>query len=796
MKNLLTLLFLLGSYLSFAQTNITAMEYYLDSDPGVGNGVAVVISTGNTIDETFTIPNASLPEGFHKLVIRVQDENLDWSVQETKFFLVAASDPQVTANVVSGEYYLDDDPGIGNGTAITLSPNTEIDSYFTIAGSNLTQGFHNLVIRLQDADGEWSVQESRTIFAANANPMVSAEVIAAEYFLDSDPGIGNATSISITGGTEVDFSFVIPGDDFIEGFHVIGLRTQDENGQWSMLEYISLYAVKSDANTKSDVVSAEYYVDDDPGIGNGTSVSLSASENVDFSFTVDQSLLTEGFHNLVIRTQDSNGQWGMQESIAVYASNANPLGTTLISEIEYFIDDDPGIGSGTSIDIVDVVVFDEQLMATTNGLDPGMHNITFRVQDERGVWSQIEKRNFLVDPFISNDISSGIASNIVSYEYFMDVDPGIGQATEVSVVPASSIDEDFSVTTGALSEGVHYLGVRLISEIGLAGLTEVSEFSVCQGATIDFSAITVCIGSTTQFVDASTGVLEGDVYSWDFDDDGTEDANTVGNVEHTYAEIGTYTVRLTISNGNCSSNGTIEVTVADFPTVVAESTSQEICLGDLVTLSGTGANDYVWDNNAVDGVAFSPLETTTYSVIGTDVHGCESMDEITITVNAVEQPVISIDSDNGRQIVMSSSSESGNQWYEADEELLGETGQLITVERTYYFGGQYTVEVTEGDCSASSEIADLGVLGANESLNASEMAMWPNPVNQELTISFNGKILKSKEISIFNLSGATVLHQTMSVGLHQLTLDLSHVGSGVYLLFIEGDNKHYKLFKN
>jgi hypothetical protein len=52
-----------------------------------------------------------------------------------------------------------------------------------------------------------------------------------------------------------------------------------------------------------------------------------------------------------------------------------------------------------------------------------------------------------------------------------------------------------------------------------------------------------------------------------------------------------------------------------------------------VTLSGSGASSYAWDNGVTNGVAFSPGSTTTYTVTGTDGNGCQNTDTVTITVN-------------------------------------------------------------------------------------------------------------------------------------------------------------------
>ena len=85
-------------------------------------------------------------------------------------------------------------------------------------------------------------------------------------------------------------------------------------------------------------------------------------------------------------------------------------------------------------------------------------------------------------------------------------------------------------------------------------------------------------------------------------------------------------------NNQCSNSDTVVVTVNTLPNVNA-GLDQEICSGETVTLSGSGASTYAWTSNVIDGVAFTPTATQTYTVTGTDINGCQDTDQVTITVN-------------------------------------------------------------------------------------------------------------------------------------------------------------------
>ena len=94
----------------------------------------------------------------------------------------------------------------------------------------------------------------------------------------------------------------------------------------------------------------------------------------------------------------------------------------------------------------------------------------------------------------------------------------------------------------------------------------------------------------------------------------------------------TYTVTGTDANG-CQNTDQVNVTVNPLPNVTANATPNPICIGENVTLTGSGAVSYSWNNGVSDGVPFAPTSTNTYTVTGTDANGCQNTASVTVTVN-------------------------------------------------------------------------------------------------------------------------------------------------------------------
>ncbi|MBK8685500.1 MAG: hypothetical protein IPN26_11150 [Bacteroidetes bacterium] len=61
-----------------------------------------------------------------------------------------------------------------------------------------------------------------------------------------------------------------------------------------------------------NIVKIEYFFDNDPGFGNGTSAPITPGSNIaNLNINADVSALPSGIHQLYVRCQDANGQWSI-----------------------------------------------------------------------------------------------------------------------------------------------------------------------------------------------------------------------------------------------------------------------------------------------------------------------------------------------------------------------------------------------------------------------------------------------------------------------------------------------------
>ena len=104
--------------------------------------------------------------------------------------------------------------------------------------------------------------------------------------------------------------------------------------------------------------------------------------------------------------------------------------------------------------------------------------------------------------------------------------------------------------------------------------------------------------------------------------------------------VGTLTLSVEGTTGNCTSSATHKITVHGLPQILVGGET-EICAGDLLKLTATGAGDagtYKWNTGMVgDELLANPSVSGTYTVTGTDAHQCQNTTNVHVTVNPLPQ---------------------------------------------------------------------------------------------------------------------------------------------------------------
>lgn len=298
-------------------TNISKLEYFVDTDPGFG------LATNVTITAAPDVSNVAIPvdisgynNGFHILYVRTLDDNGRWVINNRWAFVKQQAS---STNINKLEYFVDTDPGYGNAdnVAITSSPDIT-DVIIPVDLTGFSNGFHTVYLRSRDDAGRWSIV-SRWVFVKES--AASSNINKLEYFVDTDPGYGNATNVAITAGANL-ADVIIPIDvtAYSYGFHQVYIRSKDNAGKWSITNHWVFVKDK----VQLALIKGEYFFDTDPGFGNGTPIpSLPQTANLsDFIFSADLTGLPNAPHILFIRSLDD---WSITNAFAFTKATVVPV---------------------------------------------------------------------------------------------------------------------------------------------------------------------------------------------------------------------------------------------------------------------------------------------------------------------------------------------------------------------------------------------------------------------------------------------------------------------------------------
>ncbi|WP_165372275.1 3-coathanger stack domain-containing protein, partial [Emticicia agri] len=480
--------------------SIVKAEYFINTDPGIGLGTNIVIPSGQTTlsNINFTIPSGSLPSGTNYLYIRTKDENGKWSEPLMRQLNNVVTPP--VASIVKAEYFINTDPGIGLGTNIVIpSGQTTLSNInFTIPSGSLPAGTNYLYVRTKDENGKWSEPLMRQLNNV-VNPPVTS-IVKAEYFINTDPGIGLGTNIVIPSGqtTLSNINFTIPSGVLPTGTNYLYVRAKDENGKWSEPLMRQLNNVVTPP--VASIVKAEYFINTDPGIGLGTNIVIPSGQTTlsNINFTIPSGSLPSGTNYLYIRTKDENGKWS--EPLMRQLNNL-PSSTPAIVKAEYFVDTDPGFGSGINVPITagQTTLTGVNFNLNYGSLSDGEHTLWVRARDERGKWSVVAmKRIVKATPHIMADaapnpvcLGAPIAINFTtnnagSFTYTAFISNASGSFSEKIVLGNLTSNATTATINGVIPSYIakgEYYKVRVESSNGVDGIE--SEYLIVNACTAD-----------------------------------------------------------------------------------------------------------------------------------------------------------------------------------------------------------------------------------------------------------------------------------------------------------------------
>ncbi|MFT3682371.1 MAG: hypothetical protein QM791_19100 [Ferruginibacter sp.] len=175
---------------------------------------------------------------------------------------------------------------------------------------------------------------------------LSQNAVQAEYFIDTDYGVGNNTLITLNNPqADGTYSFNADLSGLSLGYHKLYIRVKETDGKWSLTTRRNIEVISS--NTNKIITGAEYFFDTDPGFSNAQPATVSPqNEAILQNFPAITKELSKGYHKLYIRVRDIDGKWSITARKNVEIIKAEAY---VVAGAEYFFNTDPGAGAASQV---------------------------------------------------------------------------------------------------------------------------------------------------------------------------------------------------------------------------------------------------------------------------------------------------------------------------------------------------------------------------------------------------------------------------------------------------------------
>jgi PKD repeat protein len=238
-------------------------------------------------------------------------------------------------------------------------------------------------------------------------------------------------------------------------------------------------------------------------------------------------------------------------------------------------------------------------------------------------------------------------------------------------------------------------------------------------------------------------------------------------------------------SGTCESARTgVFVTINAVPVVnIGNDTS--ICAGSSLTLNaGNTGVTYLWNTSATTAT-INVSAAGTYAVRVTNANLCSATDTLVLSVNpraAIGGIDVITAPANPRTItcsVINPQQVTSYNWDFGDNN----TSTQAAPTHTYAQSGTYTVTLTAGnDCNDTTVTKSVIISGTSVAnvANQSSVRLYPNPVKDMLTLSFDKAINANASVIISDATGRTIATHPLTG--KETSLHVDHLSPGVYFL--------------
>jgi hypothetical protein len=222
-KIFLAVTFLLNSMYTYAQSQITQYEYWIDGD--YVNKVSVTVPSATIATINFNVNTSTLSPGLHILRYRTKAANNKWS---------SVVKHQFTNNnnrIVECEYWFDNK--YNNKVNVPITSTTVANINFNANTSALDPGLHYLHYRTKSATKSWSSIVTRQFTNSSNN------IVGVQYWFNNN--FASAQYTSLTPAKSINYNGIFNISSLSKDTHKVSYRFKDTLQGWSVIATDSFF---------------------------------------------------------------------------------------------------------------------------------------------------------------------------------------------------------------------------------------------------------------------------------------------------------------------------------------------------------------------------------------------------------------------------------------------------------------------------------------------------------------------------------------------------------------------------
>ncbi|MCX7861506.1 MAG: PKD domain-containing protein [Bacteroidales bacterium] len=250
---------------------------------------------------------------------------------------------------------------------------------------------------------------------------------------------------------------------------------------------------------------------------------------------------------------------------------------------------------------------------------------------------------------------------------------------------------------------------------------------------------------------------------------------------------------ITVDDGYCPVVASGEIFEDGAPTIFIQASATDICEGESVVLTASGADSYTWTPstylNTTTGneVIATPSTNITYTVTGTSGN-CSSTESVSINVTSLPQAYFAITHISGGEYEFTDMSNNATSWFWDFGDGITDNSQNTS--HVYTSDGLYAVTlIASNSCGSDTATQTIQVIISNILLSSvnSMVQAYPNPNNGVFNLFIESSYKGNLTIEIYNIEGRKVYSKDVekqSTKQH-IPINMKSYAKGMYRILIK-----------